>query len=213
MVKHSIKRLCRKDFVLVLMVEKTSKIAFCDFCIKPFANKAALKVHLREQHIECSHCNKMFDAEGLKKHERMLYAKELVNEVGICIFFVNKGHCKFGDECRYSHDIEAFEEGRKMNGACMRHFNGFCNDGVKCRYSHDGLWLLERQDKNGICIKFAQGKKCEYGFACFHSHDLVAFRKFQEKNGQCDKFKCQMGGACKYSHTNVKQLNKLNRMG
>ena len=188
------------------MVESKKKIVFCDFCIKPFNGQAALNKHVNEKHIECSHCNKMFDAEGMMKHERYLYAKELVNEVGICLFFVNKGICKYGDDCMYTHDIEAYEEGRKLNGACMRHFNRFCPEGMKCRYTHDGEWLLKKQDANGICIKYAQGKKCEYGFACFHSHDLVAYRKMQKANGECSKFKCTMGGACRYTHT-VKPIN------
>ena len=144
----------------------------CDECYKPFANKAALEKHVATSHIVCECCNKKFDIEGMKKHERTLYAKELANEVGICIKFFNTGECKY-KFCKYSHDIEAHEEGRKMNGACYYFFHkGYCSNGITCRKSHDEEWLLKKQKDNGICLKIAYGKKCEFGLACFRSHDL-----------------------------------------
>ena len=93
---------------------------------------------MRAKHNKCGHCGLMFNGKDFEKHTRKLYAKQLVNEVGICLYFVNKGTCKYGDECRYSHDVQAIEEGRKLNGACMRYFNkGSCSNGITCKQSHD----------------------------------------------------------------------------
>jgi hypothetical protein len=58
---------------------------------------------------------------------------------GKACFAFQKGECRFGDDCRYSHE----GEGSCIAGAggmstCFAWQKGECTFGDKCRYAHDG---------------------------------------------------------------------------
>ncbi|KAI9183223.1 hypothetical protein H9P43_004140 [Blastocladiella emersonii ATCC 22665] len=56
-----------------------------------------------------------------------------------CNFFNKTGWCKFGDNCRYSHDssLVELEPGKKLKQQCVHFVRGNCRYGDRCHFSHD----------------------------------------------------------------------------
>jgi len=77
-----------------------------------------------------------------------------------------KGHCKYGDRCRYSHENSSPSAERKP---CKEFLKGNCKYGDRCRYSHDPGG--SPGDRSHIpCRQFAKGF-CAFGDRCRYGHD------------------------------------------
>ena len=111
----------------------------------------ALNEHMEKMHIPCHHCAGSFSKELLQKHLRMVRTARMLDiaeekgEIVICpSYVIKRGKCKFGDRCKYSHDVEEFERQRLYLGACRNWFNkGYCHQGLLCKYTHSEEWLIE----------------------------------------------------------------------
>lgn len=71
----------------------------------------------------------------------------------LCRFFVSDGYCRFGNGCRYSHDLggKSREEALKTI-PCPFFLKGVCRHGGKCRFLHGNMVPVKRSsnvDNNG----------------------------------------------------------------
>ena len=94
---------------------------------------------------------------------------ELVNNkmpvaVHICQFFQRTGTCKFGDSCRFSHDVSPRHAPRSQVCDLFRR-TGNCKFGDQCRFSHD-----QRPAKPEVCRMFQTTGLCKFGARCRFSH-------------------------------------------
>jgi len=77
---------------------------------------------------------------------------------GACYQFKETGSCKFGDECRFSHDSGSSQGGASSGGGgsfssglCHRfRDSGECKFGTSCRFSHDTGAKGEVKDAGGV---------------------------------------------------------------
>jgi hypothetical protein len=60
-------------------------------------------------------------------------------KVNYCRVFRREGKCKYGDKCRYSHDLNGMAELPSERKYCFGFFgcDKKCKDGDQCKYSHD----------------------------------------------------------------------------
>ncbi|CAE7255021.1 mkrn1 [Symbiodinium natans] len=82
-----------------------------------------------------------------------------------------KGHCKYGDRCRYLHEDGGGGGGTSSHSKtlCREFVKGHCKYGDRCRYSHDQGGTPG--DRSHIpCRQFAKGN-CVFGDRCRYSHD------------------------------------------
>ena len=95
---------------------------------------------------------------------------------GVCFAF-QKGNCRFGNDCRFSHDendvANAPPPSNYSRGACYAFREGNCTRGDSCRFSHEeggggGGGYSERP--RGACYAFRDGN-CTRGDSCRFSHD------------------------------------------
>lgn len=68
----------------------------------------------------------------------------------LCSYFVRTGLCKFGESCRYSHDLETASSERVAR--------------IKDTQS-------ERKVRREVCAYFQQFGQCKYGAQCRYLHD------------------------------------------
>lgn len=110
-----------------------------------------------------------------------------------------KGYrCKFGDNCKYSHDETVLNWWRERNAnkyhtktqPCKYFSNGHCKNGSNCKFLHDSNKVVSEVDiPNGasrqnmnpeqksapastqvFCYHYEQGR-CDYGEKCNKIHD------------------------------------------
>eukprot|EP00118_Oscarella_pearsei_P009383 m.54019 g.54019 ORF g.54019 m.54019 type:complete len:575 (+) comp34302_c0_seq1:173-1897(+) len=63
-------------------------------------------------------------------------------ELQLCPSLVRDGECRFGEKCRYSHDIQAYMARKSPDlGSTCSNFErlGFCSQGVQCRFAGSHL--------------------------------------------------------------------------
>jgi len=145
-----------------------------------------------------------------------------------CYQFKDNGNCRFGENCRFSHEEDAMEGGeeprfrsrappRRSRGVCFK-FNEptGCPFGEGCRFSHGqdapaadfgggGYDYRPRRPKaGGICFNFRDSGSCQYGDECRFSHDPNAPQPVKSSPGICYKFRdegnCPFGENCRFSH-------------
>jgi len=133
----------------------------------------------------------------------------------VCRNFRNKGECRFGAECHYSHEAgepipepaRGARRGRGRRGRGGRGGSVGDRDGggdEKKRTS-----APKKPQGPGQCYNFQENGSCEYGNECRFKHgendtrDLAASRP-RKPPGLCYNFRdngtCEYGDKCKYSH-------------
>jgi hypothetical protein len=65
------------------------------------------------------------------------------NTLALCRLYVQKGACKFGDMCKFSHDVVNLKEQQAPLCRFIETAEG-CTYGDKCRFSH----AMDRVDVN-----------------------------------------------------------------
>jgi hypothetical protein len=76
----------------------------------------------------------------------------------ICYTLRDEGSCKFGDGCRFSHDLTgaaddaapaaASEKPAKRQGVCYRWKKGDCSFGDECKFAHPGMFIIYFNDND-----------------------------------------------------------------
>ena len=113
--------------------------------------------------------------------------------VNPCQHFL-RGRCRWGDECKYSHEGTPQTQKSSKRGPCFAFAKGECDKGKQCRYSHDP----RDQERKRPCHDFAFGT-CDRGSQCKYSHDTPA----PKHKRPCYDFAagaCHRGNECRYSH-------------
>jgi hypothetical protein len=59
-------------------------------------------------------------------------ASQGVDPQASCAFFMSQGHCKFGSNCRFSHDVNI----KNRIPICLHFQKGYCKHGENCKYAH-----------------------------------------------------------------------------
>ncbi|KAI9339094.1 hypothetical protein BDR26DRAFT_837971 [Obelidium mucronatum] len=89
-----------------------------------------------------------------------------------CRFFLS-GNCSKGNDCAFSHLLEAEAIGISQDPPTCRYFNiGFCSKGEQCPFLHvqqASQSLVQNLSSN--CIFFQRGS-CRYGSLCSKAHNL-----------------------------------------
>jgi tRNA pseudouridine38-40 synthase len=95
-----------------------------------------------------------------------------------CFAFQKKGHCEFGSECRFSHDVP---EGGKLKKFCFDlQQTSNCARGDACPFSHEAT--EGKIPPIQYCFAF-QKKQCTRGDTCKFSHDIAQFEEIKQESG------------------------------
>jgi len=106
----------------------------CEYCEQPFN--------------DC-HCDEFLNFEGEELDDPGVFYGEqqfppeefyrppsTQEEQPICKFFLN-GNCRWGNGCRYSHDVVGGKTTSQKKDVCKFFKEGTCRNGESCPYSHD----------------------------------------------------------------------------
>ena len=58
---------------------------------------------------------------------------------------LQRGSCRFGNKCKFSHDTLAIDR-RRSNKPCQNYGRGWCRYGDNCPYEHDGTSALHNTE-------------------------------------------------------------------
>ena len=109
----------------------------------------------------------------------------------LCLFHFQRGHCRRGESCRFSHDAGGRSRVEVLRTIPCPHFNrglGLCRFGDRCELSHGGPLSQEASDDAdgddvtsqlvcGICLESPIARRRDFGIlpGCDHH---VRFREW-----------------------------------
>ena len=119
-----------------------------------------------------------------------------------CRFFAERGSCKFGDECKFSHDdadVAKFLRAKKSSGRTVCRFfaeSGSCTHDTLCRFSHDSAdvvaYLRDQRGKKGAksAASSSQSKPASSTPKCFNCKRPFKSGDAGHACGECRKLFC-----------------------
>jgi len=121
-------------------------------------------------------------SENMSIPELISESENETKEKKICKSVIFGFTCKFGDNCRFSHEKQETKE-TKEKKICKSVIFGFtCKFGDNCRFSHEKQETKEKE----ICKSVRFGFPCKFGDNCRFSHEKQETKEKEEKEICCE---------------------------